>query len=79
MPIEPDKAVWGALMGACRVHNNVELARIAAHELIKLDPESFAPYVLLYNMYADAGRWNDADEIMMIMDKNNIMDKAMWL
>ncbi|KAH6761469.1 mitochondrial editing factor 9 [Perilla frutescens var. hirtella] len=72
MPVEPDKAVWGALMGACRVHNNVELARIAAEALMKLEPESSGPYVLLYNMYADAERWNDADEIRMIMDKRSV-------
>lgn len=72
MPVKPDKAVWGALMGACRVHNNVELARIAAEALMKLEPESSGPYVLLYNMYADAERWNDADEIRMIMDKNSV-------
>ncbi|KAG8388501.1 hypothetical protein BUALT_Bualt02G0132200 [Buddleja alternifolia] len=72
MPIEPDKAVWGALLGGCRVHNNVEMARVAAETLMKLEPESSGPYVLLYNMYADVGRWNDADEIRMLMDKNNV-------
>lgn len=72
MPVEPDKAVWGALLGACRVHNNVELARVAAEALMRLEPESSGPYVLLYNMYADAERWNDADEIRMIMEKNSI-------
>ncbi|KAL1550131.1 Pentatricopeptide repeat-containing protein, mitochondrial [Salvia divinorum] len=72
MPVEPDKAVWGALMGACRMHNNVELARIAAQALMKLEPESSGPYVLLYNMFADAERWNEADEIRMVMEKNNI-------
>lgn len=72
MPIEPDKAVWGALLGGCRVHNNLEFARVAAEALMRLEPESSGPYVLLYNMYADAERWNDADEIRMMMEKNNI-------
>ncbi|KAL3824954.1 hypothetical protein ACJIZ3_020983 [Penstemon smallii] len=72
MPIEPDKAVWGALLGACRVHNNVELARVAAEALMKLEPESSGPYVLLYNMFADAGMWSDANEIRIMMEMNNI-------
>ncbi|KAG6429108.1 hypothetical protein SASPL_107147 [Salvia splendens] len=72
MPVEPDKAVWGALVDACRMHNNVELARISAQALMKLEPGSSGPYVLLYNMFADAERWNEADEIRMVMEKNNI-------
>ncbi|KAI3442445.1 uncharacterized protein J3R85_001202 [Psidium guajava] len=72
MPMKPDKAVWGALLGACRVHNNVELARVAAEALMQLDPESSAPYILLYNMYADAGCWDDANKVRMIMESNAI-------
>ncbi|KAF5751031.1 Mitochondrial editing factor 9 isoform 1 [Tripterygium wilfordii] len=72
MPFEPDKAVWGALLGACRVHNNAELARVAAEALIKLEPESSASYVLLYNMFAELGQWDDATEVRMMMERNNI-------
>ncbi|KAF2302157.1 hypothetical protein GH714_033095 [Hevea brasiliensis] len=62
MPFEPDKIVWGALLGASRVHNNVEMARVAAEALMRLEPDSSVPYVLLYNMYADAGQWDNATE-----------------
>ncbi|KAF3678727.1 Pentatricopeptide repeat-containing protein, mitochondrial [Capsicum annuum] len=78
MPVEPDKAVWGAVLGACRVHNNVELARIAAEALMCLEPESSGPYVLLYNMYANVGRWDDANEIRMLMETNNIRKEAAY-
>ncbi|XP_057966401.1 pentatricopeptide repeat-containing protein At1g62260, mitochondrial [Malania oleifera] len=76
MPFEPDRAVWGALLGACRVHNNLELAQVAAEALMNLEPESAAPYVLLYNMYADMGQWDDATEVRMMMEKNNIQKQA---
>ncbi|KAK4265451.1 hypothetical protein QN277_026503 [Acacia crassicarpa] len=72
MPFEPDKAVWGALLGACRVHNNVELAQVAAEALIKLEPESSAPFVLLYNMYADLAQWDDAEKVRVSMERRSI-------
>ncbi|XP_068325371.1 pentatricopeptide repeat-containing protein At1g62260, mitochondrial [Pyrus communis] len=78
MPFEPDKAVWGALLGACRVHNNVELARVAAEALMRLEPESSAPYVLLYNMYADVGQWDDAADVRLMMEKNNVRKHAAY-
>lgn len=76
MPIEPDKAVWGALLGACKVHNNVKLAQVAAEALIRLEPESSTAYVLLHNMYADIGQWDDATEIRTLMEKHNIKKAA---
>ncbi|OAY52266.1 pentatricopeptide repeat-containing protein At1g62260, mitochondrial [Manihot esculenta] len=76
MPFEPDKVVWGALLGASRVHNNVEMARVAAEALMRLEPDSSVPYVLLYNMYADAGQWDNATEVRMMMERNNIKKEA---
>ena len=72
MPFEPDKVVWGALLGACRVHNNVELARVAAEALTRLEPESSASYVVLYNMSVDVGRWDDATDVRVIMERNKV-------
>ncbi|GJY00059.1 pentatricopeptide repeat-containing protein [Tanacetum coccineum] len=76
MAVKPDKAVWGALLGACKVHNNIKLARVAAEALIRLDPESSTPYVLLHNMYADIGQWDDATEVKKLMEKHNIKKAA---
>ncbi|TKY59562.1 Pentatricopeptide repeat-containing protein mitochondrial [Spatholobus suberectus] len=76
MPFKPDKAVWGALLGSCRVHNNVELALVAADALIRLEPESSAPYVLLYNMYANLGQWDDAESMRVLMEGKNVKKQA---
>ncbi|GAV77501.1 LOW QUALITY PROTEIN: PPR domain-containing protein/PPR_2 domain-containing protein, partial [Cephalotus follicularis] len=56
MPYVPDKAV-GALLGTCRVHNNIEFARVATEALMRLESESSVPYLLLHNMFADVGKW----------------------
>ncbi|KAI9181217.1 hypothetical protein LWI28_012593 [Acer negundo] len=54
------------------LHNNVELARVAADALMKLEPESSTLYVLLYNMCADLGQWDEASEVRMMMKSNKI-------
>nr|GMD54538.1 pentatricopeptide repeat-containing protein At1g62260, mitochondrial [Ipomoea batatas]GMD57342.1 pentatricopeptide repeat-containing protein At1g62260, mitochondrial [Ipomoea batatas] len=72
MPVKPDKVVWGALLGACRVHNNLEFAQTAAEALMQLEPESSGPYILLYNMYIEAGRLDDANEIRMRRERNSV-------
>ncbi|KAG9449063.1 hypothetical protein H6P81_009028 [Aristolochia fimbriata] len=60
MPIEPAAAVWGALLGACRMHGNMELGKIAAEHVFVLDPYDSGPHVILANIYASQGRWKEA-------------------
>eukprot|EP01018_Ginkgo_biloba_P034731 Gb_12556 [translate_table: standard] len=67
MPLEPDVCVWGALLGACRIHNNIELGESAAERLFELEPESAGNYVLLSNIYAAAGRWDDVMKVRTLM------------
>ncbi|KAL4195000.1 hypothetical protein AMTRI_Chr05g71270 [Amborella trichopoda] len=64
--IEPDAALWGSLLAACRVHNNLELAESIAQHILKLEPQNPGVYVLLSNIYAKASKW---DEVAMIRTK----------
>ncbi|KAE9602194.1 hypothetical protein Lal_00050246 [Lupinus albus] len=61
MPLKPNDAVWGALLGGCRIHKNSELASGVANKLIaELNTDQAAGYlVLLSNIYAFAKRWQD--------------------
>uniref|UniRef100_A0A166F8A1 Pentatricopeptide repeat-containing protein n=1 Tax=Daucus carota subsp. sativus TaxID=79200 RepID=A0A166F8A1_DAUCS len=60
---EAGPAFWGALLSACRSHSNVELGEVVAKRLIDLEPEDIGPYVLLSNIYAAEGRWDDVDNV----------------
>ncbi|KAG6664412.1 pentatricopeptide repeat-containing protein At5g19020, mitochondrial [Carya illinoinensis] len=60
MPMKADMVIWGTLLAACRTHGNVEIGERAAASLARLEPSHGAGRVLLSNIYADAGRWEDA-------------------
>ncbi|KAL5569132.1 hypothetical protein UlMin_025707 [Ulmus minor] len=62
MTMAPDAGIWGALLGACRVHSNLKLGEVALNHLAKLEPGNSTNYVVLANIYAQSGRWVDADK-----------------
>jgi pentatricopeptide repeat protein len=72
MPTEPDAQVWGALLGACKIHSNVSLGEVALHHLHKLEPGNAAHYVVLSDIYAQCGRWNDARRTRSHMNDNGL-------
>ncbi|KAJ7250553.1 hypothetical protein O6H91_19G018800 [Diphasiastrum complanatum] len=67
MPFKPGAVVWMTLLGACRVYKNVELAKWAAEQLLEVDNQNDAPYVVLSNIYAAAGRWEDVVRVRTMM------------
>ncbi|KAK8965466.1 Pentatricopeptide repeat-containing protein [Platanthera guangdongensis] len=73
MPVRPNVMVWLALLSACRLHSNVEIARRAALEIFNLDPCNSASYILLSNIYASAGRWNDVAQTRAMMRSRGIV------
>lgn len=72
MPITPDAGVWGALLGACRIHSNLEIAETAARHLFNLDAENPGRYILLSNIYASSGKRKEADDIRALMKSRGV-------
>ncbi|KAG5055232.1 hypothetical protein JHK85_007742 [Glycine max] len=67
MPMQPCEAAWGALLSACRMHGNVELARLSALNLLSLDPEDSGIYVQLANICANERKWGDVRRVRSLM------------
>lgn len=71
MQMKPNAIVWGALLGACRIHKDAEMAEMAARQLLRLEPENGAVYVLLCNIYAACKKWDILREL-----RNFIMERG---
>lgn len=72
MPFEPNVASWKSLLGGCWSHGNVEIGKIASRNLLQLDPEDTAGYVLMFNLYASEGIWEEAAQIRKKMNEKNL-------
>lgn len=72
MPFQPDAMSWKSLLGGCSVHRNFELGKIAAEELLRLDPEDIAAYVLMFNLYVSDGKWNEAADVRRMMAERDL-------
>ncbi|XP_062215049.1 pentatricopeptide repeat-containing protein At3g16610 [Phragmites australis] len=66
MPLKADVRVWGALLGACRIHKNIDLGKRVSRMIQKLGPEGTGNFVLLSNIFSAAGRFDEAAEVRVI-------------
>jgi hypothetical protein len=72
MPGKPHPGAWGALLGGCKLHGNIELGKIAAKKLFEIEPYNAGNYVSLSNMYANIDRWGDVSVIRNEMTEKRI-------
>ncbi|KAI4370376.1 hypothetical protein MLD38_018734 [Melastoma candidum] len=72
MKVQPNAGVWGALLLACRLHNNVEIGEIAANHCFQLEPGKAGYNSLLANVYASVGRWSDVKETRDLMREKGL-------
>jgi pentatricopeptide repeat protein len=73
MPMKPNAPIWGALLGACRIHKNSEIAERAGKTLIELKPEHSGYYVLLSNIYARTNKWENVENIRQMMKERGVV------
>ncbi|KAI3963551.1 hypothetical protein MKW92_026745 [Papaver armeniacum] len=67
VPGKPAPAIWTALLGSCKMHKNFDLGVKVAEQLLGVEPDNPAHYVLLSNIYASAGRMDRVEMVREIM------------
>ncbi|XP_055805837.1 pentatricopeptide repeat-containing protein At3g20730-like [Solanum dulcamara] len=60
MNIKPSASLWGSVLGACSIHGNMDLGKVAAKHLCNIEPTNAVSYVVLASMYSAAGLWDSA-------------------
>lgn len=76
IPFTADALVWRTLLGACQVHGNMELGSLAAKRILELEPHDPAAYVLLSNLYAATGQWQNVTEVRRSMKEKKLTKES---
>ncbi|XP_027365453.1 pentatricopeptide repeat-containing protein At1g25360 [Abrus precatorius] len=72
MPFEPGPPIWDALLAGCRIHGNIELGIQAAERLFELMPQQDGTYIILSNMYATLGKWDEVARVRKLMRERGV-------
>ncbi|KAK9945132.1 hypothetical protein M0R45_010662 [Rubus argutus] len=67
MKLKPNSVIWGALLGGCKLHRNMEIAKVSVNELMVLEPDNSGYYNLIVNMYAEVNRWGEVADVRAFM------------
>lgn len=72
MPFEPDEPTWAALLSACKHHGDTRMGIRVADHLLSLKPEDPSSYILLSNVYAGAGMWENVAKVRKLMTARQV-------
>lgn len=78
MPHEPDILIWKTLLGSCRLHGNLEIGKVVFDNIKELSRKDPASYVLMSNLYAMHGDWNEAGRERRDLDEMGLKKNAGW-
>ncbi|XXG41129.1 hypothetical protein AAC387_Pa01g1665 [Persea americana] len=67
VPVDLPTHTWETLLSACRVHGNLKLGVFVAKKILNFQPLNGGVYVLLSNIYAAKGMWEEVARIRNLM------------
>ncbi|KAL3570847.1 hypothetical protein D5086_028096 [Populus alba] len=76
MPEEADNRIWSSLLSSCRTFGALEIGEKVAKKLLELEPDKAENYVLLSNLYAGLGKWDDVRRVRQMMKEIGLQKDA---
>ncbi|KAG6529195.1 putative pentatricopeptide repeat-containing protein At5g08490 [Zingiber officinale] len=76
MPCEADTGVWGTLLGACKIHKEVEIGQLVAAKLFDAETENVGNYLAMSNIYAADGKWEGVEQVRRQMKTMDLKKPA---
>ncbi|KDP27153.1 hypothetical protein JCGZ_19852 [Jatropha curcas] len=79
MPFQPDPVIWRTLLSACSIHHVYDsdgVGNKVRKKLLELEPRRTGNFVIVANMYADAGMWEKAASIRRVMRDGGLKKKG---
>ncbi|KAG8494815.1 hypothetical protein CXB51_012485 [Gossypium anomalum] len=71
-PTESNAVVWRALLAACRLHGNSDIAEPVAKHVFRIEPQHSGSYVLMSNVYVAAGKYKEVLDVRKMMKQQNV-------
>ncbi|KAI3846048.1 hypothetical protein MKX03_029080 [Papaver bracteatum] len=76
MEVEPNVGIWQTLLGACRVHKDLELGKEVGEILLRLDDNNPVNYVMMSNLFAESGEWRECQRVRELMKQKGLKKEA---
>ncbi|KAL6533147.1 hypothetical protein OROMI_027259 [Orobanche minor] len=76
MKVEPDIAIWGALLKGCQERGDLKFAESIIRKAVELKSDEAGVHVLLSNIHASMGQWSDALRARKRMDEIGIWKRT---
>ncbi|KAL6897406.1 hypothetical protein ACP4OV_007102 [Aristida adscensionis] len=70
--INNEAIVWKTLLSTCRLHKQIEYAKLASAKLVQLEKCDAGSYVLMSNMYATNSKWIDTFKLRSSMRERRV-------
>lgn len=67
MPVQPDCTVFGSFLHGCSMHSRFDLGDLAVRKMLELYPGDAGHYMLMSNLNASRGRWDQASQFRDLM------------